>query len=94
MVLCDTEIRAALRAGQIILDPLPPPENIQTTAVDLTLGSEFKRWRHTHAGGVEVSIDPSHPKFDYANVAADTWRMRCATSMDRASWNRGNSCWP
>jgi dCTP deaminase len=69
MVLCDTEIRAAISSGQIIIDPPPPADHITTTAVDLTLGAEFRRWI-TPEGGIAFAIDPSHPSFNYHKVAS------------------------
>ena len=69
MILCDTEIRAALSSGQIVIEPSPPPENITTTAVDLTLGREFSRWVPQDEA-TEFSINPSHPRFDYHRIAS------------------------
>jgi deoxycytidine triphosphate deaminase len=69
MVLCDTEIRAAISSGQIIIDPPPPADHITTTAVDLTLGAEFRRWI-TPEGGIDFAIDPSHLSFNYHKVAS------------------------
>src|SRR5262249_55596196 len=63
MVLCDTEIRVALKNGQIIIDPAPDADHISTSAVDLCLGDEFSRWKSAQVGGVTVTIDPSVPNF-------------------------------
>jgi dCTP deaminase len=68
MVLCDTEIRAALRHKQVIVDPMPAAECITTSALDLTLGTEFKRWQ-VFKSGVEVTVDPSAASFNYASLA-------------------------
>ncbi|MBV9852119.1 MAG: dCTP deaminase [Armatimonadetes bacterium] len=63
MILCDSEIRAALRHGQIVIEPMPPPERFSTTAVDLTLaGTDFKRWRAPPPGVVTV-IDAARPGY-------------------------------
>lgn len=63
MILCDSEIRAALKYGQIIIDPMPSPDDFTTTAVDLRLGdTDFKRWRKT-GPGVSLIIDPSQKGF-------------------------------
>jgi dCTP deaminase len=68
MVLCDTEIKVALKNGQIIIDPVPHPDNISTAAVDLCLGNEFSRWKPSPVDGVTVTIDPSVSNF-YAQFA-------------------------
>lgn len=61
MILCDSEIQAAIQNGQIRMNPVPPAEHFSTTSVDLTLGaSEFKRWKRP-AAGVAVTFDPSQP---------------------------------
>lgn len=63
MILCDTEIRAAMASGQILIVPKPPDEHITTSALDLTLGErEFKRWK-APAPETSVVIDPSQPDF-------------------------------
>jgi dCTP deaminase len=63
MVLCDSEIRAAIRHGQLIIQPLPPGEHITTSALDLRLGREFKRWRVPRGKSTSFAIDPSQPDF-------------------------------
>lgn len=64
MILCDSEIRAALRHGQIIIEPVPPPERFSTTAVDLTLGgTDFKRWKAPGQPGIGLFIDAAHPGY-------------------------------
>jgi dCTP deaminase len=69
MVLCDSEIRAVLRHRQVIIEPPPPADSFTTSAVDLTLGKEFKRWRGFGAG-VDITFDPAHPEFSYPQLAA------------------------
>lgn len=69
MILCDTEILAALRHGQLVLDPEPPRENFTTSAVDLTLGKEFKRWNPPQGAGVHATVDPAHSEFSYPQLA-------------------------
>jgi dCTP deaminase len=69
LILSDAEIRAALRSGQIVISPPPAAENFTTSAVDLTLGREFKRWKKPPAG-ISVSIDPAEPSFSFQNVAS------------------------
>jgi dCTP deaminase len=71
MILCDTEIRAAIAAGQIVIDPAPLPEHFGTSSLDLTLGSGFVRWKkQPDVHGVTLIIDPSAPDF-YPPFAAE-----------------------
>jgi len=43
MILCDKEIKEALDAGSISIDPRPTQEQYATSSVDLILGDEFLR---------------------------------------------------
>ncbi len=70
MVVCDVELQAALRCKALIIEPPPRPEAFTTTAVDLLLGSEFKRWKKP-APGAELTIDPSAEDFSLAALAKD-----------------------
>lgn len=71
MILCDTEIQAALACGQIIVDPLPLPEHYTTSALDLTLGGGFSRWKkQPSVQGVTITIDPTADSF-YPPFAAE-----------------------
>lgn len=70
MVICDVELQAALRCGALIIEPQPGPAAFTTTAVDLLLGSEFKRWK-TPAPGAQLTIDPSAAEFSLAGLAKD-----------------------
>ena len=63
MILCDTEIKAVLASGHIVIDPPPLPEHFGTSSLDLTLGSGFRRWKRTNVQGVTFTIDPSAPDF-------------------------------
>ena len=64
MILCDTEIRAALASKQIIIEPPPLPGHFSTSALDLTLGRGFRCWKKEPAvPGVTITIDPSAPEF-------------------------------
>jgi len=44
MILCDSELKAALFHRQLIIDPMPTEDCISTSSIDLTLVDEFKRW--------------------------------------------------
>ena len=41
MILSDREIQDALKKKQIIIDPIPQPQQYTTSAVDLCLGDEL-----------------------------------------------------
>jgi dCTP deaminase len=69
MILSDTEIKAALADGRLIIDPAPPTEHITTSAMDLRLGAEFKRWKPAPPGGFELVIDPANEDFRFENAA-------------------------
>lgn len=62
-VLCDSELLAMLDAGQFEVEPRPAAECFTPCSVDLTLGSEFKRWKR--ASG--ITIDPSDPAFSFGD---------------------------
>lgn len=61
MILCDTEIKAAINNGQLIVKPSPPDSRFTTSALDLSLGDEFKHWRLPEGDAVDIIIDPSRP---------------------------------
>ncbi|GIW53022.1 MAG: dCTP deaminase [Gemmatimonadales bacterium] len=72
MVLSDQEIRAALDAGDLIIDPRPQPEAYATMSVDLRLGSEFRTWgfsRLKRAFGGPPSVYVS--TYDWTHLARD-----------------------
>ena len=76
MILCDSEIWAALKHGQIKIDPEPARDDYTTTAVDLHLGeTDFKRWKKP-GKGVSLIIDPSQSGFyrDAADFLEDAPR--------------------
>jgi dCTP deaminase len=58
MILSDQAIQEALQSGQLIIDPAPPPQHYNTTAVDLRLGQSLKVWNEDLLGtkGVDVKI--------------------------------------
>jgi deoxycytidine triphosphate deaminase len=41
MILSDREIQDAIKKNQIIIDPIPQPQQYTTSAVDLCLGDEL-----------------------------------------------------
>ena len=68
MIICDTEIKQALQNRQLIIDPPPSPECFSTTSVDLTLDTEFKKWKSAPKG-MRMSIDPAEPEFKLDDIA-------------------------
>lgn len=65
-VLCDSELLAMLDAKQFEVEPRPAADCFTPCSVDLTLGSEFKRWKP--AGG--ITIDPSDLAFNFGEIAS------------------------
>lgn len=54
MILSDSSIKEALRDKSLIIDPPPPPQNYNTTAVDLRLGKIAKVWNQFPKGSTVV----------------------------------------
>lgn len=70
MILSDSEIRAAIRYGQIVVDPMPPEINFTTSALDLTLSDkQFKIWKSPAGSGISIFVNPSQPAA-YKQIAA------------------------
>ena len=65
MILSDTEIRAALKTGRLVIDPFPDETDIDSTAVDLRFGDSLWVWdpASTKAQRGDLNIDLD--KFDY-----------------------------
>lgn len=61
MILSDGDIRKAMAEGDLIITPIPPPENFSTSALDLRVGKRFWRWRK-HPKGVDMRINLSTAK--------------------------------
>src|SRR5262249_13151972 len=70
MILCDSEIKAAIRSGLVIIDSPPDEEHYTTSAVDMTVGDEFFRWKGIRGGKAGMIIDPGHPDHDYTQIAS------------------------
>lgn len=66
MVLTDREIQIALRTGVLKIEPLPLPEAISSTSVDLTLGSDFAVWNDRPG----LTICPGAKGFKYTDYIA------------------------
>src|SRR5712692_453878 len=82
MILCDSEIKAALRYGDLIIDPAPVEDQISTSSVDLRLGSEFKRWKSA-SPGTELTLDPGASDFVFPTVAS-TYTETVSADQDGA----------
>ena len=95
MVLCDNEILAALENGALKITPRPSASDIGTTAIDLHLSDEFRRWKRP-TGGMKVALDPGGKGFDYVELAkAHTEDVASAddgsvTIEPRSRYYRGN----
>jgi dCTP deaminase len=76
MILTDREIQVALRAGQVLIEPLPDADAYSSTSVDLTLSERFRVWQNPPAAkGVEaVVISPGVPGFRFDEAAKDYLR--------------------
>jgi dCTP deaminase len=81
MILSDRDIRAALSAGRIKLEPMPEEDQYSSTALDLRLGAEFKVWNKDilDIKGFESAIDPSHPDFSFRELAT---KLTCDAQTD------------
>lgn len=58
MILCDHEIEAAIKSGNIIIRPEPHPSQFAPTALDIRVGSDFRRWNPgLRAAGLDPGIN-------------------------------------
>ena len=69
-VLGNRAFKEALDAGKLVIEPRPPDEHIGTSAIDLTLAGEFKRWKQPRPG-MEFTIDPAADGFSFQAIASD-----------------------
>jgi dCTP deaminase len=65
MILSDREIRAALDRGAVVIDPLPAAKAWSSTAVDLTLDHELRKWISPSDESVEASVCPANPRYNF-----------------------------
>lgn len=61
MILSDGDIKQAIKASELIIDPVPPPEHFSTSALDFRIGHQFMKWK-PQAPGAELSINLSQIK--------------------------------
>jgi dCTP deaminase len=65
MVLTDREIQAALRDGQIKIDPNPDVRAYSSTSLDLSLSKLIRIWKPAPPMGVEQIVCPAAPGYAY-----------------------------
>lgn len=61
MILSNVDIRDAINAGDLIVEPPPPPDHFATSSLDLRVGYQFKKWK-ANANGVQLNINLSKVK--------------------------------
>ncbi|MBF0613682.1 MAG: dCTP deaminase [Magnetococcales bacterium] len=59
MRLSDREIMAAIQAGRIVIDPLPPDHCFGSFSVDVSLGWRFRTFRHVHVPYLDLADSQS-----------------------------------
>src|SRR5262249_49436481 len=64
MILSDREVRLALERGWVKLAPVPPEELWASTAVDLRLDAQLRRWV-SPAGTGGLCFRPGNPDFNF-----------------------------
>ena len=71
MILSNEEIRAALREGEIRIDPGPVDDQYTTSAVDLFLGNEFRVWNSElfKAPGTRIELNLAEQQFGQTAAA-------------------------
>lgn len=45
MILCDHHIQKAIRDGKLIVDPLPDPDQYDSSSLNLRVGDDFRSWK-------------------------------------------------
>ncbi len=70
MILSDREIRAAIERQALKITPVPAPEHWSSTALDLTLDGEIRRWVPPSEEGFEGgSFNPGSRKFSFTKIS-------------------------
>jgi dCTP deaminase len=72
MILSDREILAAVQRGDITITPLPEfrSKSWTSTALDLTLDTEIRRWNKMDGAGQFTPISPMSPEFNTDELIA------------------------
>lgn len=68
MILSDREIRAAMERGALRITPAPPLDRYASTAVDLTLAAELRKWRDSQKVGLQKKICLNDPDLDINQI--------------------------
>lgn len=68
MILSDREIQAALVRESLTITPTPPAWAWSSTAVDLTLNNELRKWKSPADESVDAVVSPGKPSFNYTNL--------------------------
>jgi len=65
MILSNEEIRRALQSGDIAITPLPEADQYTTSAVDLSLGDQFRCWDEKlfKAKGARIDLNLAEQQF-------------------------------
>jgi dCTP deaminase len=90
MILSDREIWAAVQRGDINITPLPDfrTKAWTSTALDLTLDSDIRRWVQVAGAGPPTDIDPTDPAFDTdLLIARHASHEDCSASKVKISRN-------
>jgi dCTP deaminase len=70
MILSDREIQAALARGAFYIHPVPDATAWSSTALDLTLDKELRKWRDLSDGSIEAAVCPGSSTYNYTKLAA------------------------
>jgi len=68
MILSDREIQAAIARGSVRIHPPPAATAWSSTAVDLRLDKELRKWVSPGNGGLDTAICPGSPNFNYTKL--------------------------
>lgn len=68
MILSDREIQAAIKRGLFRIDPFPLAKSWSSTAVDLGLDGQIRRWKDPQ-GGMQQIVCPASSDFNYTKLA-------------------------
>lgn len=84
MILSDREIRILIARGRIGLDPVPNPDAWASTAVDLRLAGEYRRWKKIvpdpSTGHDRPRLRPGIPEYNINRVIAQNTDVFTATA--------------
>lgn len=75
MILSNIELDAEIKAGRLVIEPLPPTNRFSGASVDLTLHDEiFELPSQDSTGG--QPLDPSHPNFNVPRFISERYRRK------------------